>query len=121
VNAGELRNKITIQELQRVPDGYGGYTETWNNITAKTWAEIQPLRGSERYQAQRISNALSHKVILRYLDGIKPQMRVCSSDSILPCLLPFVLDDLQVFHIVAAINVEERNEMLELLCEEKIT
>jgi len=120
VNAGELRNKITIQELQRVPDGYGGYTETWNNITTKTWAKIQPLRGNERYQAQQISSALSCKIILRYLDGVKPQMRVCSSDSILPCLLPFVLSDLQIFHIISVINVEERNEVLELLCKEEI-
>ena len=105
MNAGELRHKITIQELQRVPDGYGGYTETWNDI-AVVWAKIQPLRGNERYQAQQVSSALSHKIILRYLDGVKPQMRVlCGS---------------RIFHVVSVINVEERNEMLELLCEEEI-
>jgi len=92
VNAGELRHKVTIQELQRV--------------LATVWAKIQPLRGNERYQAQQVSSALSHKIILRYLDGVKPQMRVLYGS--------------RVFYIVSVINVEERNEMLELLCEEEI-
>jgi len=80
VNAGELRHKVTIQELQRTPDGYG--------------------------EAQQVSSALSHKIILRYLDGVKPQMRVLYGS--------------RIFHIVSVINVEERNEVLELLCEEEI-
>jgi len=105
MNAGELRHKITIQELQRTPDGYGGYTETWNDI-ATVWARIQPLRGDERYQAQQVLSTLSHKIILRYLNGVKPQMRVLYGS--------------RIFHIVSVINVEKRNKVLELLCEEEI-
>jgi len=106
MNAGELKHKITIQELQRVPDGYGGYTETWNNV-ATAWAKIQPLKGSERYQAQQVASELSHKITLRYLSGVKPSMRIVYG--------------LRVFNIIAVINVKKRNEVLELLCEEELT
>jgi SPP1 family predicted phage head-tail adaptor len=106
MNAGELRQKLTIQTLTRTPDGYGGYTKAWNDF-ATTWAKIQPLRGDERYKAQQVMNTVSHKITLRYLDGIKPQMRAISGS--------------RIFNILAVINVEEKNELIELLCEEVIS
>lgn len=103
---GKLRHRITIQELIKVDDGYGGTVETWQNI-ATVWAAIAPLRGSERYTAQQVQSELTHKVTIRYRAGIKTQMRIVYKDKI--------------FEIEAIIDVEERRQWLELLCSEVVS
>jgi SPP1 family predicted phage head-tail adaptor len=96
---------VTIQELVRADDGYGGTVETWQNI-ATVWAAIEPLRGNERYTAQQVQTELSHKVTIRYRSEVKPQMRLVYKG--------------RIFEIEAAIDVEERHRWLELLCSEVV-
>lgn len=105
MNAGKLRHRVTIQELVRADDGYGGIIETWQDV-ATVWAAVEPLRGSERYRAQQVQAELSHKVTMRYQAGVKPQMRL--------------LHNGRVLNIEAVIDVEERHRWLELLCSEVI-
>ena len=75
MNTGKLRQRVTIQELVRTDDGYGGITETWQDV-ATVWAAVEPLRGNERYRAQQVQSELSHKVTMRYRAEIKPQTRL---------------------------------------------
>jgi len=105
MNAGKLRHRVTIQELVRADDGYGGIIETWQDV-ATVWAAVEPLRGSERYRAQQVQAELSHKVTMRYRAGVKPQMRL--------------LHNGRVLNIEAVIDAEERHRWLELLCSEVI-
>ena len=105
MNAGQLRHRVTIQQLTRVEDEGGGYAEVWTEV-ATVWAAIKPLRGNERYEAQQIQSTLTHKVIMRYRAGIKPQMRILYGN--------------RVFEIEAVIDVDERHKWLELLCSEVV-
>lgn len=105
MSAGRLRKRVTIQRLARTDDGYGGSLEDWQDV-ATVWAAVEPLRGSERYEAQQVQSVLSHRVMMRYRPGIKPQMRLVMKDRTLM--------------IEAVINVEERNRWLELLCQEVV-
>jgi len=105
MSAGRLRRRVTIQRSVRVDDGYGGSQVVWEDV-GKVWAAVEPLRGSERYAAQQVKNDLSHRVLMRYRPGITPQMRLVLNDRVL--------------NIEAAINVEERNRWLELLCREVV-
>jgi len=102
---GKLRHRITLQEIIKTDDGYGGIVETWKDI-ATVWAAIEPLKGTERYQAQQVQSELTHKVTIRYRAGIKPQMRILYGN--------------RVFDIEAVIDVDERHRWLELLCSEVV-
>lgn len=105
MRAGKLRRRITLERLEQVPDGGGGYTETWVAL-ATLWAAVEPLRGNERFQAQQVSNTLTHKVTIRYRAGVTPKMRIVYGSH--------------VFAIEAVIDPEERHERLELLCSEVV-
>lgn len=105
MNAGALRHRVTIQRFERVEDEGGGYVEDWKDV-ATVWAAIKPMRGNERYEAQQVQSTLTHKVIMRYRAGIKPQMRILYGN--------------RVFEIEAVIDVDERHRWLELLCSEVV-
>lgn len=105
MSAGKLRHRVTIQQLVKADDGYGGIVETWQDV-ATVWATVEPLRGSERYRAQQVQSELTHKVTMRYRPGVKPQMRLLYGDRVL--------------EIEAVIDVEERHRWLELLCSEVV-
>ena len=102
---GKLRHRVTIQQLVNIDDGGGGSIETWQDIVP-VWAAIEPLRGNERYTAQQVQSTLSHKVTIRYREGVKPQMRLTYKG--------------RVFEVESVIDVEERHQWLELLCSEVI-
>jgi len=75
---------------------------------AKTvWASVEPLRGREYQEAQRIRPELTYKVTTRYHTEVTPDM-----------LIKFKQ---RLFQIISIINVREKNEMLEIMCIEKIT
>lgn len=102
---GSLRHRITIQKFDKVDDGGGGYEETWVAV-ATVSASVSPLQGKERYEAQQIQSSLSHKIKMRYRDGILPTMRV--------------LFGARIFNIISVIDPDERHRELDLLCEEVI-
>lgn len=70
------------------------------------WASVEPTRGREYQEAQRIRPELTYKVTTRYHKGITPDMLIKYKE--------------RIFEIVSIINVRERNEMLEIICTEKI-
>lgn len=73
----------------------------------KVWASVEPTRGREYQEAQRIRPELTYKITTRYHKGITPEMFIRFKD--------------RYFQIVSIINVRERNEMLEIICTEKIS
>ncbi len=105
MNIGKLRHRVTIQQQAQTRDEYGGVVTTWQTF-ADRWAAIEPLSGRELFAAQQLANTVSIRVRLRYLAGVTPAMRV--------------LYGTRTFSIQAVINVEERNEELQLLCEEVV-
>ena len=85
------------------------YTEKQNELlqTEKVleeiktvWASVEPTRGREYQEAQRIRPELTYKITT-------PDMFIKFKD--------------RYFQIVSIINVRERNEMLEIVCTEKLT
>ena len=70
------------------------------------WASVEPTRGREYQEAQRIRPELTYKITTRFHKEITPDMFIKFKD--------------RYFQIVSIINVRERNEMLEIICTEKI-
>ena len=100
----DLRHRLALEELQRVEDEGGGFTETWVEVE-ELWADLRPTGGSESVEADRLAGRVSHEVSLRYRPGVQAAMRFRKGA--------------RLFHIVTVINVEERSRWLKCLCEER--
>lgn len=70
------------------------------------WASVEPTRGREYQEAQRVRPELTYKITTRYNKEVTPDMFIKFKD--------------RLFNIVSIINVREKNAMLEIICTEKI-
>lgn len=100
---GKLRNQITIEREQSVPDGAGGSTITWSTV-ASPRAFIKPMSGGERLQAMRLESTVTHRIFIRYRSDLLTSDRVSYKGRIM--------------QIRALINLEERNRWLEIYADE---
>ncbi len=108
IKAGELRHEIVIQAENATTDAGGGGGDPWASPTtvATIMASIRPLRGRERLQAMQAQDSLSHVFTARWISGITPKHRI--------------LFGTRTFNIRAVINVEERDQKLEIFAEEGV-
>jgi SPP1 family predicted phage head-tail adaptor len=100
----DLRHRLRLEQIERVSDESGGFTETWAPV-ATLWCDLRPLEGVETVEADRLAGRVSHEISLRYRPGVVPAMRFGKGT--------------RVFHIVSVINVDEQNRWLKCLCEER--
>ena len=94
---------MTIQTASETPNTYGEQVRTWSTF-ATVWASIEPLSGNELENArQRVAKA-SHLIRCRHVASVTPKMRLIYGS--------------RTFDIGAAMDVDERNRELRLLCTE---
>lgn len=103
---GDLRHRVTLQALGLTPDGGGGFTEFWSDLT-EIWARIRPVAGVELTLGEQRQHRVTHEVAIRYRLGIQPSQRL--------------IYDGRVFTILGIVNADERNGFLNLHCEERTT
>ena len=108
LNPGVLRTLVGLWSPGEGRDRIGGVTETWAHID-DVWARIVPLRGQERYAAQMVRPETSHRVELRYRSDVKPSWELRWNDG----------SDDRVLKITGVLDVEERQERLQLECVEE--
>lgn len=80
-----LRHRLTLQQEVQTPDGGGGYSRTWTNVV-DLWAEIISVSGSAAASAGRggkeilfagqLQSQITHRILLRYRDGVTAGMRL---------------------------------------------
>jgi SPP1 family predicted phage head-tail adaptor len=81
LDPGQLRTEMALQEPQEVSDGCGGFTITWTNI-ATVWAFIETTTSrAERFASRQIEEA-SHRVVLRFREGVVPGQRLVRGSTI---------------------------------------
>lgn len=66
MQAGDLRQFVTIQTRTKTSDGHDGYTESWGDVRVRIPAQIVPLQGRDLINARQIDPRASHAVTLRY-------------------------------------------------------
>lgn len=113
--SSRLRHRLTLQQEVQTPDGGGGYTRSWQDIT-DLWAEIVPLAGNnsstgkgsgkEVLFAGQIQAEMSHRILLRYRDDITAAMRLVYEN--------------RIFNIRSVANIDENKDTLELLVQEGV-
>ena len=70
-----LRHRVTVEQPFRLPDELGGQVTTWQ--TVKTiWAEVRPMSGKEKVEAQQWQSTLSHVIATRYYPWLNSSMRI---------------------------------------------
>ena len=105
MNIGKLRHRITLLRQVNEVNDYGASTQTWRTV-ATVWAEVRPLSGREYFSAQQVQSEVTTQIWLRYIDGIKPSMKVKFGN--------------REFEILSVLNTQERDVSLQLMCKETV-
>ena len=72
---GRLRQEIDVQTNSKIADGMGGFTSGW--ATDQTvWADIQPVRGNEKYFGDKLEDRITHRIYVRYEIDIQTTQRI---------------------------------------------
>ena len=106
---GSLRHRVSIQESVQTPDGMGGFSTVFSNVTGmgSVPAAIWPLSSKEQLDAMKLESVITNKIRIRYRAGITSANRILFGS--------------RIFQIKGApINANERNKTLDFLVKEDI-
>ena len=105
MQSGKLRERVTIQQKSVVRDAFGAEVATWV-VSATVWADVRSTDGTEQVESSvdQVVATISHSVLIRYMAGLSPAMRVVWRDK-----------SLQILSIVESDN---RQRQLILKCSE---
>lgn len=102
IEAGKLRHRIQIGDLTNAQGALGGTSPADYTPFLVTWASVYSLYGQEKYQASQAVSVVTHKITIRYAEGIVSRQ--------------VVLFDDKYFTIDAVHDPDGRHKMLELDC-----
>jgi SPP1 family predicted phage head-tail adaptor len=113
MRAGDLRRRVTFQTRDTTQDAFGGQVTTWTDYLTGVPADIQSLTGSELLAAQAMASVVTHQITVRYTDLLADQKAVAAMRVV------YVNASVtRYFNVSAAMNVDERNRQIQLLCAE---
>lgn len=75
MRVGKMRERIQLQSVTLSRDGSGGATETWTTY-ATVWAEVRPMSGRERQNAERIEGMADYVFVIRKRDDVTEKHRI---------------------------------------------
>lgn len=78
MQAGKLRDRITIQEKSFTRDSFNAEVITWVPLsqTPTVWASVAPISGREFVEQDAAAAQVTFKVKIRWRDDLLPSMRV---------------------------------------------
>ena len=94
---------ITIQSPVESVNTLGERVITWSDVDM-VHAAVEPIRGREFFAAEQVQAEFSHRVVMRYRDGMTTRMRVLHLGRVL--------------QINTIIDVDERHKELQMMCRE---
>ena len=106
IEAGNLRQRVTLVHCERHDNGSGGSRTIWRD-GATVWAEVLPIRGSERMRADAKESEVTHRV----------RVRVAAAPTLQPA--DRLRMGARVFHVESLLNYGERGEFLEIQAQER--
>ncbi len=75
LSVGARGRRFVLEMPVETPDGFGGVLRSYV-AGPQLWGAIELLRGSERFVAARAEQAVTHRVTLRYREGVSGGMRL---------------------------------------------
>lgn len=101
--AGYMKHRVTIFKPSDTKTGR--FDDVSYEPLCTVWANVQPQRGKEYYDSQRLSNQLNVKIVIRYRDDIREGMQVSCKGHL--------------YTIQSVVDPYLSGESLELYCIEK--
>ncbi|MGO4704524.1 phage head closure protein [Microvirga sp. 2MCAF38] len=77
LSIGARARRFVLELPLERPDGFGGVIRSYAS-GPQVWGAMEMLSGVERIRADRPEQALTHKITLRYRDGVTAAMRLVS-------------------------------------------
>lgn len=74
---GARSRRFVLEVPLESPDGFGGVIRSYRS-GPQLWGAMEMLSGSERVRADRPEQGLTHRITLRYRDGVTGAMRLTS-------------------------------------------
>lgn len=105
INPGEFRHRIIIQKMNKIENDYGELLDTWVDFL-EVRAAIYPLSGKDFFAAETTNNEITHKINIRYVQGITSTMRIKLGERYFEITSP-------------PINFQEKNILLQIMCKER--
>ena len=105
IDPGKLRERVTIQAATETRNAMGETTQAWSTFVER-WASVQCISAREFLLSGQQNTEISHRVRLRYVEGLTSTMRILWRGRVL--------------EIASAIEHNNRSEH-ELLCTERVT
>lgn len=116
----DRNHEAAIQYQTSLLDDMTGIGGEWVEF-AQCYADVRPLRGEELFHAQQVQAQATYLIETEFIPHVKPQMRVRVPQDELVNQDDIEADvNFRVFEIRSAINVNEANRSLELLCIETV-
>jgi SPP1 family predicted phage head-tail adaptor len=78
VTVGRYRTRITIQQATQAVQAEGDTVPTWATFKA-AFAEVLPVRATERVIGDATRGQASHTIRMQWLDGVTSGMRVTTT------------------------------------------
>lgn len=103
--SSKLRQRITIEEPVYTSDLLGGFITAWNAY-AILWAEVVPVQRQENISAEKKANSVTYRITTRFVPDVKANMRVLYKGK--------------HYSVRSVVNVNERNEMLEIIVSNEV-
>lgn len=76
MDAGELRERVTVLQATESRSRLDEVVMTYSTTFAVVWASVQGVSAREYLLAGQQQVEISHRVKMRYLAGLSPQMRL---------------------------------------------
>lgn len=102
MQAGLLRDRVTIQIRSSVDNAAGEPTLSWSDFAANIHANVTDMTGKEYIAAQEVTNAVNTTIIIRYFAGVTAAMRAVSRGV--------------TYNIMAVIEPENKRREMHLMC-----
>ena len=97
VSLWEDRGEVRAEHQQPQP--------RWVQV-AEFKASIEPISGREFFQAQQVASTVTHRIRCRYRPGVNNRQQIRWQG--------------RTFHLTAVLNIEERDEWLEIMAVEHL-
>ena len=103
LSPGKMWTRVTIQQPTPTANEVGEPVLTWSTF-ATVWADVRPLSSREVERYAQAVGFMSHRVAIRYLDGITSAMRIVYRNRVLE---------------IGEITEHDRLDYQEIVCTEK--
>lgn len=108
MRAGKLQHPVVFQSPPAARNEYGEEeqdTDDWT-VFARRRVAIIPLTGRELWNAQQSQPDVTHRVEMRYLEGLTTKKRMKYGT--------------RIFNILSVLNLEEDGREMHLICVERV-